>query len=517
MEDVRGKIGDLQAALAASEAARRAADAMVTHLRLIIAKMWHDRYGASSERGKRLLDQLELELEDLETGMAEDDPANGPGTAIPVTDPGPQRHAGRRPLPSDLPRERVVIPAPTQCPCCGSARLTKLGESITETLEVIPRQFRVIQTVREKFSCRDCETITQPPAPFHPLVRGRAGPHLLASVLVGKFADHQPLNRQAAAFAREGIALDTSTLADWVGACTATLAPLTALIKEHVLAGGRVHADDTTVPVLASSRTVTGRLWTYVRDDRPFGGPAPPAAWFGYSRDRRGEHPATHLDGWSGIVQADAYAGYNALAKPGRQPAPVTLAGCWAHARRGLFRLAELGRAPLAVEAVRRIDCLFEVERTINGVVPQQRAALRQQFSAPIVENLMQWMRDSCSRMSGKSPVAQAMAYILRRPDTFRAFLHDGRICLTNNAAERSLRGIAVGRKAWLFAGSDRGGRRAAAMYSLIVTAKLNDVDPHAWLADVIGRINDIPLSRLPDLLPWNWKNTRHANHTQAA
>ncbi|BAK86032.1 transposase (plasmid) [Komagataeibacter medellinensis NBRC 3288] len=272
--------------------------------------------------------------------MAEDDPANGSETAIPVTDPGPQRHAGRRPLPSDLPRERVVIPAPAQCPCCGSARLTKLGESITETLEVIPRRFRVIQTVREKFSCRDCETITQPPAPFHPLVRGRAGPHLLASVLVGKFAVHQPLNRQAAAFAREGIALDTSTL----------------------------------------------------------------AAWFGYSRDRRGEHPATHLDGWSGIVQADAYAGYNALAKPGRQPAPATLAGCWAHARRGLFRLAELGRAPLAVEAVHRIDCLFKVERTINGVVPQQRAALRQQFSAPIVENLMEWMHDSCSRMSGKSP-----------------------------------------------------------------------------------------------------------------
>ncbi|GCD57383.1 transposase [Acetobacter pasteurianus NBRC 3222] len=525
METAISEIDRLRVALAASEVARQeaerratGAEAMVAHLKLLIAKMRQDRFGASSECGRRLLEQLELELEDLETAIAEDDPANVPGTVARAseTDVGRQRPA-RRPFPAALPRERVVIPAPVQCPCCGSSRLAKLGESMTETLEVVPRQFRVIQTVREKFSCRDCESITQPPAPFHPIARGRAGPWLLSTILTGKFADHLPLNRQSAAFAREGIDLDTSTLADWVGASTATLAPLIAQVRAHVLAAQRLHGDDTTVPVLAKSRTVTGRLWTYVRDDRPFGGPAPPAAWFRYSRDRKGEHPTEHLAGWSGILQSDAYGGYNRLFDTDRKPAPVMSAGCWAHARRGLFRLAELGRAPLAVEAVRRIDAIFEAERAINGATPAQRRAVRQESIAPMVDGLLAWMRESCARLSKKTPVAAAMAYILRRPESFTRFLSDGRICLTNNAAERALRGIALGRKAWLFAGSDRGGQRAADMYSLIVTAKLNDVDPQAWLADVLARINDQPVSRLHELLPWNWKNTRHANHTQVA
>jgi len=308
------------------------------------------------------------------------------------------------------------------------------------------------------------------------------------------------------AFAREGVDLDTSTLADWVGACTATLAPLTALIRAHVLAAGRLHADDTTVPVLARSRTVTGRLWNYVRADRPFGGPAPPAVWFRYSRDRRGEHPENHLVGWTGILQSDAYGGYNRLADAKRLPAPVITAGCWAHARRGLFKLAEAGRAPLAVEAVNRIDAIFDAERTINGADPAHRQAVRRETIAPMVTELLDWMQQSCARMSAKAPVAQAMAYMLRRAETFTRFLDDGRICLTNNAAERALRGIAIGRKAWLFAGSDRGGERAAAMYSLIVTARLNDVDPQAWLADVLARINDQPMAKLTDLLLWHWK-----------
>ncbi|WP_099349533.1 IS66 family transposase [Acetobacter aceti] len=524
METGTSEIDRLQAALVASEAARQeaeqratGAEAMVAHLKLLIARMRQDRFGASSERGRRLLDQLELELEDLETAIAEDDAANAPGAAISSEAASERQRPARRPFPADLPRERVIIPAPAQCPCCGSSRLAKLGESVTETLEVIPRRFKVIQTVREKFACRDCESITQPPAPFHPIARGRAGPWLLSTILTGKFADHLPLNRQSAAFAHEGIDLDTSTLADWVGACTATLAPLIAQVRAHVLAAERLHGDDTTVPVLAKSRTVTGRLWTYVRDDRPFGGPAPPAAWFRYSRDRKGEHPTDHLDGWSGILQSDAYGGYNRLFDADRKPAPVTSAGCWAHARRGLFKLAELGRAPLAVEAVRRIDAIFEAERTINGATLAQRLAVRQERVAPMVDGLLAWMRGNCARLSKKAPVAAAMAYILRRPETFTRFLHDGRICLTNNAAERALRGIALGRKAWLFAGSDRGGQRAADIYSLIVTAKLNDVDPQAWLADVLARINDQPVSRLHELLPWNWKNTRHANHTQAA
>ncbi|BAH99579.1 transposase [Acetobacter pasteurianus IFO 3283-22] len=293
----------LRAALAAAETRARAAEtratdaearavsaeAQITHLKHLIARMRQDRFGASSERGRRLLDQLELELEELETTQAEDAFENAADLAVCAT--APRNNRGRQPLPADLPRERVVLPAPTQCPCCGGMRLSKLGESITETLEVIPRQFKVIQTVREKFTCRDCESITQPPAPFYPISRGRAGPELLAGILCDKYLQHLPLNRQSDAFAREGIDLDTSTLADWVGACTATLAPLNALIRVHVLAAGRLHADDTTVPVLAKGRTRTGRLWNYVRDDHPFGGTAPPAVWFRYSRDRKGEHP----------------------------------------------------------------------------------------------------------------------------------------------------------------------------------------------------------------------------------
>ncbi|MFW7269293.1 IS66 family transposase [Gluconacetobacter sp. Hr-1-5] len=512
----------LRAALAAAEAraevaqARAAsAEAQVAHLKHLVARMRQDRFGASSERGRRLLAQLELELEELETTLAEDAPENAVNPAVRAT--APRSNRGRQPLRADLPRERVVIPAPTQCPCCGSDRLSKLGESVTETLEMIPRQFKVIQTVREKFTCRDCESITQPPAPFHPIARGRAGPWLLSTILCDKFLQHLPLNRQSDAFAREGIDLDTSTLADWVGACTATLAPLTTLIRAHVLAAQRLHADDTTVPVLAKGRTVTGRLWNYVRDDGPFGGPAPPAVWFRYSRDRKGEHPTDHLTGWTGILQSDAYAGYNTLAKPGRQPAPVVSAGCWAHGRRGLFKIAEKDKAPLAMEAVHRIDAIFEAERAINGMFPEHRLTVRQTDIAPLVDDLFDWMRECCRRMSTKNPVAQAMNYFLRRADTFTRFLTDGRICLSNNAAERALRGIALGRKAWLFAGSDRGGERAAAMYSLIVSARLNNVDPQAWLADVLARISDIPNPRLHELLPWHWKARHHDHNTIAA
>jgi transposase len=502
----------LKAALLAERSARRefearasGAEAMVAHLKLLIAKMKRDRFGVSAERGRRLLDQLELQLEELETEAAEREAASA-ATEPDTTTVRPFTRAKpvRAPLPAHLPRERVVLPSPTSCPCCGG-KLAKLGETITETLECIPRTYKVIQTVREKFSCRACETITQPPAPFHPIARGRAGANLLAAVMYGKFGEHKPLNRQSEGFAREGIDLSVSTLADWVGACTTALSPLVTLIRGHVFAAERIHGDDTTVPVLAKAKTITGRLWTYVRDDRPFGGPAEPAAIFFYSRDRGGEHPCRHLADYAGILQADAYAGFNELYHEGRKPGPIAEAACWAHGRRKLFVLADVAKAPLAIEAVRRIDAIFDVERDINGLAAEQRRALRQVRVVPLVGALETWMRAERGKLSRHADVAKAMDYMLKRWVAFTRFLDDGRICLTNNAAERALRGIAIGRKAWLFAGSDRGGERAAAMYSLIVSAKLNDIDPRAWLADVLARIADHPASRLDELLPWHW------------
>ena len=517
-EPIPSDIEVLRAALVTEQQARReaearasGAEAMVAHLKLLIAKMKRDRFGASAERGRKLLDQLEMQLEELETAAAEDkvaaDAAPDKTTVRPFTRAKPVRG----PLPAHLPRERVVLPSPTSCPCCGG-KLAKLGETITETLESIPRTYKVIQTVREKFSCRSCETITQPPAPFHPIARGRAGPDLLATIMHAKFGEHQPLNRQSERFALEGIDLSVSTLADWVGACVSALSPLVALIAAHVLAAERLHGDDTTVPVLARGKTITGRVWVYVRDDLPFGGRAPPGAIFYYSPDRGGKHPCSHLKNYGGILQADAYAGFNDLYHPARKPGPIIEAACWAHGRRKLFVLAEVAKAPLAIEAVRRIDAIFDVEREINGLAAEQRLAIRQVRVVPLVTSLEQWMRGERARLSRHADVAKAMDYMLKRWDAFTRFLDDGRICLTNNAAERGLRGIALGRKAWLFAGSDRGGERAAAMYSLIVTAKLNDVDPRAWLADVLARIADHPVQRLHELLPWNWRDQKIQN-----
>src|ERR1700712_356472 len=484
---------------------------MVAHLKLLIAKMKRDRFGASAERGRKLLDQLEMQLEELETAAAEDEVAAAtaaPDNNTTVVRPFTRAKPVRAPLPAHLPRERVVLPSPPSCLCCGGP-LSKLGETIPETLESIPPSYKVIQTVREKFSCRSCETITQPPAPFHVIARGRAGPELLAMILEAKFGQHLPLNRQSETYAREDIHLDVSTMGGWVGACTAALAPLVALIRAHVLAGARIHGDDTTVPVLAKSKTITGRLWTYVRDDQPFGGPAPPAALFYYSRDRGGEHPRRHLADYAGILQADAYAGFNDLYEHGRRPGPITEAACWAHSRRKFYVLAEVAKAPIAVEVVRRIDALFEIEREINGLSPEQRLAARVARAAPLVAELETWMRTERARLSRHNDISRAMDYMLKRWPAFTRFLEDGRICLSNNAAERALRGVALGRKAWLFAGSDRGGERAADIYSLIVTAKLNDVDPRAWLAHVLRTIADQPTNRLADLLPWNWKPQR--------
>ncbi len=444
--------------------------------------------------------------------------------------PAERRKPSRQPFPAHLPRVRVVVPGPTACPCCGDARLSKLGEDVTETLEVVPRQWTVIQTVRERFACRACESVTQPPAPFHAVPRGWAGPSLLAMVLFEKYGQHVPLNRQAERYAREGVPLSLSTLADQVGTCAGVLEPLFRLIETHVMAAGRLHGDDTVVPVLAKGQTSTGRVWVYVRDDRPFGGADPPAALFHFSPDRRGEHPQAHLTGWTGVLQADAYGGYGKLYFGERKPAPIIEAACWAHGRRKFFELADIEAvarqrarkkvaviAPLALEAVRRMDELFAIEREVNGRPAAERLAMRRERSAPIVAALEAWMRAERARLPRAAPVAKAMDYMLDRWPSFARFLDDGRVCMTNNSSERALRGLALGSKAWLFAGSNRGGQRAAFFNSLIVTAKLNDVDPQAWLADVLGRIASHPAQRLTELLPWNWTSTSAAADLDAA
>ena len=512
-----------------AEALMSGAKLEIERLRLLLAKARREQFGQTSERGKRLIDQLELQLAELEETVAEDEAAAEAaqaraGTVVAVH---VRQRPARRPLPEHLPRERFVVPPPETCRCCGGSRLAKIGEVVTETLDVVPRRWFVRQTVREKFTCRDCETISEPPAPFHVIPRGRVGASLLAMILFEKYGAHQPLNRQSERYAREGVDLDLSTMADHVGAGTAALAPLHELIRAHVLAAERLHGDDTTVPVLAKGKTITGRLWAYVRDDRPFGQgqgqTGPPAALFHYSRDRRGEHPQAHLADYAGILQADAYSGFAGLYTPARAGGAVTEALCWAHARRKFFELADLARAskapqaPLAVEAVRQIDAIFAHERAINGRAAADRLACRREHAAPLVGELVSWMKHERPKLSRHADVARAMDYMLKRWPAFTRFLGDGRICLTNNAAERALRGVALGRKSWLFVGSDRGGLRAASMYTLIVTAKLNDIDPQAWLADALERIASCPIQRLPELLPWNWHPAAAALSRNAA
>jgi transposase len=516
--DARAALADAELALARAQLADDAAT--IARQNLEIAKLKRQIYGPRSERSARLIEQMELELEDLEAAATEDEIAAEKAAARTTSvAPFTRKRPSRQPFPEHLPRERIVVPAPTTCTCCGGSRLRKLGETITETLEVIPRQWKVIQHVREKMTCRDCERISEPPTPFHVTPRGWAGPNLMAMLLFEKFGQHQPLNRQAERYGREGVPLSLSTLADQVGAGCAVLEPLLRRVEAHVFAAERLHGDDTTVPVLAKGKTHTSRCWVYVRDDRPFGGRAPPAAMFHYSRDRGGTHVEEHLSGWQGILQADAYSGYNRLYEAGRTPGPILEAACWAHARRPFFALADIeasarrraeGKSPapispLALETVQRIDALFEIEREIRGKGPDERRAVRQELSRPLVETLEAWMRAERPKLSRGNDLAKAMDYMLKRWTAFTRFLDDGRVCMSNNAAERGLRGIALGRKSWLFAGSDRGGMRAAAMYSLIITAKLNEIDPQAWLADVLARIAGHPASKLDELLPWHW------------
>lgn len=439
------------------------------YLELMNEKMRRDKFGASSERSRRLRDQLELTFEELEANASEAELlgqiAAAKTTAVTAFT---RKRTTRRDLPADLPREKVVIPAPQACPCCGSHDLGHLPADITETLERVPARHKVIQTVREKVSCRQCEKISQPPAPFHVTPRGMFGPHFLANLAFQKYGLHQPLNSQRDRLEREGIPLSLSTLADQIGAICVAVKPLFLLLEAHALSADRLHADDTTVPLLAKLKTEVARIWDYVRDDRPFGGPAPPVALCYYSRNRKGEHPRAHLAGYSGILQVDKFAGFNDLFREGRGEKPMTRANCWAHSRREFFKLVDIRQqmkrrnavapliSPLASEALERIDRLFAIERDINGKRAAERLAVRQEQSAPIVVDLESWMRETRASLSRHDAVTKAINYFLNDWEGFTTFLTDGRICLTNNSAERELRAVARGRKAWLFVGSDR-------------------------------------------------------------
>jgi transposase len=408
----------------------------------------------------------------------------------------------RKPLPPHLPRdEQVHLPAQQACPSCGG-KLNHLGEDVSEQLEYVPASFRVIRHVRPKLACACCDCIVQAAAPSRPIERGLPGPGLLAHVLVAKFADHLPLYRQSVIYEREGVELSRALLADWVGACSDLLAPLVDAIGRHVRAAGKLHADDTPLPVLAPGlgKTKTARLWTYVRDDRPSGSQDPPAVWFAYTPDRKGAHPQQHLKDFSGVLQADGFAGFNALYESGR----IREAACWAHARRKFYELEQARPSPITGEALRRIGALYAIEETIRGKPPQERLRVRQMQARPLLDAMQAWLRDTLPMLSRKSDTTAAILYALNRWDALTRYCDDGAIEIDNSAAERSLRGVALGRKNFLFAGADSGGERAAAIYTLISTAKLNGINPEAYLRHILNCIADHQINRIEELLPWN-------------
>ena len=470
-------------------------DSEIEHLKLVIARLRRMMFGTKSEKVTREIEQLELKLEEMETRQAEH-----ARTKPTVTDA--KNKPTRRPLPEHLPREvHTHLPQQDSCTQCGG-ELRKLSEDVSEMLEYVPASFKVIRHVRPKLSCTKCDVIVEAPAPARPIERGLAGPGLLAHVLVAKYADHCPLYRQSEIYARAAVDLDRSTLADWVGAASHLLTPLVDRVRGHVLAASKLHADDTPVPVLAPGmgKTKTARLWTYVRDDRSAAGNTPPAVWFAYSEDRKGEHPRQHLSKFTGILQADGYAGFHHLYEGGR----IIEAACWAHVRRKFYDIQVATGSAIAAEAIQRIGALYDIEREIRGKPPAMRREIRQARARPLVDDLHRWFNKTLAGLSRKSDTALAIRYALSRWRALIRYLDDGRIEMDNSAAERALRTVALGRKNYLFAGSDAGGERAAAIYTLLGTAKLNGIDPELYLRHVLERIADHPVNRVHELLPWN-------------
>jgi transposase len=487
----------LEALLIAEREKRVNSDSEIEHLKLVIAKLQRMIFGRKSEKVTREIEQLELKLEELETHASERIAART------ASHPTPRARSTRRPLPEHLPREvHTHLPPEEACPECGGT-LHKLGEDVSEILERVPATYKVIRHVRVKMACTRCDVIVQAPAPSRPIERGMAGPTLLVHVLVSKFSDHLPLYRQAEIFAREGIELDRSTLADWVGHASYLLAPLIEATRRHVLAASKIHADDTPIPVLApgTGKTKTARLWTYVRDDRPAGVDTPPAVWFVYTPDRKGEHPHQHLSAFSGTLQADGYAGFHHLYEGGK----IHEAACWAHVRRKFYDIQVATGSTIATEAVERIGALYEIEREIRGKPAATRCEVRQARARSLVDELHRWLNTILTRLSRKSDTAMAIRYALARWRALSRYLDDGSIEIDNSAAERALRAVALGRKNYLFCGSDAGGQAAAAIYSLIGTAELNDIDPERYLKHVFANIADLPISRIHEMLPWNF------------
>ncbi len=485
VQEMAGQIRTLQSHLGAREL-------LIEHLQIQIAALRRQLYGRKSEKLEAEIGQLELKLEELLLDNGEDLPA-------PTSEARASR--ARKPLPEHLPRDTVVhVPSSDVCPDCGSA-LKEIGTDFAEQIEYVPQSWRVIRHARPKFSCACCRTLVQASAPSRPIARGLAGPGLLAHVIIGKYLDHLPLYRQTQIYARDGVDLERSTLSEWVGGVSRLLRPLVDALRHYVMAGPTLHADDTPVPMLApgKGKTATGRLWAYVRDESPAGSTQPAAVWMAFTPDRKGEHPQRHLESFVGILHADGFAGYDKVFDADRQ-----YAACWAHARRKFYELTKSHPSPAAGEAVRRIAALYAIEDQIRGKPPDERLAVRIEKTLPLLHGLRHWLDGLIPTLSAKSALAGAIQYALNRWDALNTFVHDGRAEIDNNAVERALRAVALGRKNYLFAGSESGGERAAAMYSLIGTAKLNGIEPEAYLRNVIGRIADHPVNQIEALLPWN-------------